>query len=279
MNEENPSSAELVKIDTGDKVSDIEKTPLEDVAVDKTSVPRSGKRKARDGQSPQVVKKKASGFQQKNALQKLNELIPGLKYVLESEKGSASNPQFEVFVHVNGRDFIGQGRSKQKAKLAAAQAALATFDISEVVNVIHQRNGFKEEILITSGATTVKADPIKIINEAHNKSPIQLLNELHPGLTYNLVEENSANPSQRFRMSVEVNCKTYEGTGQKKKLAKVSAARAVVSALYKECYSLYVKYLLAQSDNDDDDDDNVDDDDDLFALPQELADKMETMHL
>lgn len=279
MTEENFANAVLVKTDTDNKVSDMKKSPLEDVAVDKTSISRSRKRKVRDGQSLQATKKKATGSQQKNALQKLNELKPGLKYVVESQKSrSAHNPEFEVSVHVNGRDFIGRGHSKQKAKLAAAQAALTTFDTQEVVDVIHQRTGFEEEILITSGEKTVKADPIKIINEAHRKSPIVLLNELHPGLTYNLVEENAADPSQRFRMSVEVNCKTYEGTGQKKKLAKTNAARAVLSALYNECYNLYVKSLLAHSD-DDDDDDKVDDDDDLFALPQELADKMENMHL
>lgn len=279
MTEENLANTELVKTDTHDKVSDVKKSPIEDGAVDKTSVSRSGKRKVRDGESLQATKKKATCFQQKNALQKLNELKPGLKYVVESQKRrSAHNPQFEVFVHVNGRDFIGRGSSKQKAKLAAAQAALTTFDIQDIVDVIHQRTGFEEEILITFGEKTVKADPIKIINEAHKKCPVLLLNELHPGLTYNLAEENTADPSQRFRMSVEVNCKTYEGTGQNKKIAKKNVARAVLSALHSECYSLYVKSLLAQTD-DDLDDDKVDDDGDLCALPQELADKMEKMQL
>lgn len=280
MNGDILANGEPVKMYSGE-VSETKKCGFGDGAVAEASTPKSGKRKARDGQLSQTIKKKASSLQQKNAFLQLNELKPGLKYVVESEKGSSQNPQFEVFVHVNGQDFIGRGKSKQSAKLAAAEAALTTFDIPEAVNVINERNGFEEEILISSGAITVKADPIKIVNEAHRKNPVMLLNELHPCLTYDLVAVNCENLSQRYRISVEVNGKTYEGTGQRKKLAKTSAARAALSSLYKECYALYVKFLLAQSDDDDDEEEEEaeDDDDDLFVLPQELSHKMKSMQL
>lgn len=266
-----------------------------DITMNEDTKPKpkfgKGKRKAKDGESPQKKKKKSSNFQQKNALMQLNELKPGLKYVVESQSGPPHNPQFEVSVYVNDQKYIGRGNSKQLAKHAAAQAALSSFvqfrNTPEAMNVINQpsgmsdftmdndenegcnfnkfevrKNGAEEEILISSGAPALKADPLKILTEADKKNPVMLLNEIHPGLTYNLLEENANNPTQRFRMSVEIEGKMFEGTGQNKKLAKASTARAVLCNLYNVSYSLFPKALTPSGDAD------------LFSFPQPVADKI-----
>lgn len=281
-------NGESMKMETSDEVSNVE-----DVVMHEKTTPRSGKRKAKDGQSPQKKKKKPSGAQQKNALMQLNELKPGLKYVVESQSGPPHNPQFEVSVCVNGQKYIGRGNSKQAAKHAAAQVALSSFvqfrNTPEAMHVLNhpigmtdfsadnvenegcnfnkfemRKNGGDSEMLVSTGSLTVKPDPLKILTEADKKNPVMLLNELHPGLNYILTAENSTIPTQRFKMSVEVNGKTYEGTGQNKKLAKAAAARAVLCTLYNVSFNLFPNALIPQSGSDAS----------LFAFPQEVADKI-----
>lgn len=63
----------------------------------------------------------------KNALMQLNELKPGLEYKLENQTGPVHAPIFVMSVDVNGASFVGQGSTKKKAKLLAAEKALASF--------------------------------------------------------------------------------------------------------------------------------------------------------
>lgn len=228
---------------------------------------KNRKRKSADSNSFQKKKKKLSAFQQKNALMQLNELKPGLSYVVESQSGPPHNPQFEVSVFVNNQKYIGRGNSKQMGKHAAAQAALASFvqfrNTPEAMTVMNQptmtdftmdndenegcnfnkfeirKNGAADEVLISTGQPASKTVAPKLLSEGDKKNPVMLLNEIHPSLAYTLKEENSTVPSQRFCMIVTVDGKTYEGTGQNKKLAKAAAARSVLSNLYQISYNMY----------------------------------------
>lgn len=251
-----------------------------------------GKRKFKDGETPQKKKKKLSTSQHKNPLMQLNELKPGLAYVVESMSGPPHNPEFVVSVAINEQKYIGRGNSKQSAKHAAAQAALATFvqfrNTTEVVTAMSQptevadftmdnvenegcnflnkfeirKNGGADEVLISSGPKNMKADPLKILTEADKKNPVMLLNEIHPGLVYNLMEENFTNPTQRFRMSVDINGTVYEGTGQNKKQAKAAAARAVLCNLYNVSFSIFKNAMTPKSGEAD------------FVFPQPIADRI-----
>ncbi|XP_064861149.1 double-stranded RNA-specific editase B2-like [Oncorhynchus nerka] len=63
----------------------------------------------------------------KNALVHLNELRPGLQYEIVSQTGPVHAPVFAVGVEVNGLRFEGQGPTKKKAKMRAAELALRSF--------------------------------------------------------------------------------------------------------------------------------------------------------
>ncbi|KAF8764151.1 double-stranded RNA-specific editase 1-like isoform X2 [Argiope bruennichi] len=248
------------------------------------------KRKSKGGDPP--PKKLKVILPQKNALMQLNELKPGLKYVVESVSGPAHNPQFIVSVEVNGTKYVGHGTSKQLAKHAAAQLALASFvqfrNTPEALTAINNpvvqidftsdekndgfsfnkpeshKNGSDLQINMDNTGNNIPKNSLKILSDASKKNPVMLLNEIHPGLEYKLVDENSTIPSQRFRMKVEVDGVTFEGTGPNKKQAKASAARSVMSNLYKVSYNTYGLSLLAPNSIDAD----------LFNFPQHVADRI-----
>ncbi|XP_016340399.1 double-stranded RNA-specific editase B2-like [Sinocyclocheilus anshuiensis] len=63
----------------------------------------------------------------KNALVQLNELRPGLQYLMVSQTGPVHAPLFSIAVEVNGLTFEGTGPTKKKAKMKAAEMALKSF--------------------------------------------------------------------------------------------------------------------------------------------------------
>ncbi|GFS81359.1 double-stranded RNA-specific editase 1 [Trichonephila clavipes] len=254
------------------------------------SLKKGKKRKAKGGESPS--KKQKASFPSKNALMQLNELKPGLKYIVESTTGPAHNPQFAVSVEVNGTKYIGKGNSKQLAKHAAAQTALESFvqfrNTPKVFTALNQPMGqmdfttdtknagfsfsppeleedrLHRQIKVDTSGSPDSKNLVKILSEAAKKNPVMLLNEIHPGLDFKLVEENNIVPSQRFRMTVEVEGLLYEGTGPNKKMARASAARSVMSNLYKVSYNTHGFSFFAPDSADAE----------LFIFPQSVADKI-----
>lgn len=291
----------LKDLDGEDKtIEDAEEPRTDELVFEKdpmngNSLRKGKKRKAKGGESP--LKKQKISLPPKNALMQLNELKPGLKYIVESITGPAHNPQFEVSVEVNGNKYIGQGNSKQLAKHAAAQMALASFvqfrNTPKVLTALNQpiaqmdfttdakNAGFsfsppeldedrlRCQIKIDTSGSPVSKNLMKILSEAAKKNPVMLLNEIHPGLDFKMVEENNAVPSQRFRITVEVEGLLYEGTGPNKKMAKASAARSVMSNLYKVSYNTYRFSLFAPDSADAE----------LFIFPQSVADKISKLLL
>ncbi|XP_060940482.1 double-stranded RNA-specific editase B2-like [Limanda limanda] len=74
-----------------------------------------------------TCKRAAWAVTQKNALEQLNELRPGLSYEVSSETGPLHAPVFSVGVEVNGLRFEGRGPTKKQAKMRAAELALRSF--------------------------------------------------------------------------------------------------------------------------------------------------------
>ncbi|XP_054707132.1 double-stranded RNA-specific editase Adar-like [Uloborus diversus] len=281
----------LLDLDGEDKKKEDEE-PFEEVMEVDGEENATKKRKKEEKDASPRKKRRSAIMQPKNPLMQLNELKPGLIYTVDAQSGPAHNPEFVATVEVNGQKFTGRGNSKQNAKHAAAQAALASFvqfrntpqavaamswshsssdftaDNCENENFNSnkfevRKNGAGNDICISTGVVVKK--PLKILTEADKKNPVMLLNEIHPGLSYELAEENSSVPSQRFRMTVKVGEKEYEGTGQNKKLAKASVARAVLASLYNVTYQLYPTALLP-------DDPSAAE---LFNFPQAIADKIQ----
>ena len=215
-------------------------------------------------------KKKMGGIPlPKNALMQLNELKPGLEYKLENQTGPVHAPIFVMSVDVNGQTFVGQGNTKKKAKLMAAEKALASFVQLPNASEAHQALGRQISTSgdFTSDSTAVDGnsglfnnfDPnaVKVKGEAtategkgvngtgttpltqrplptqsNGKNPVMILNEIRPGTKYEFVSETGESHSKNFVMSVTVDGETFQGSGRNKKMAKARAAQAALQKIF-----------------------------------------------
>lgn len=66
----------------------------------------------------------------------------------------------------------------------------------------------------------IKDVPVNI----NGKNPVALLNELRPGITYQIMEKSGPVHAPQFTMSITIDGQTYEGVGGNKKTAKAKAA-------------------------------------------------------
>lgn len=78
-------------------------------------------------------------------------------------------------------------------------------------------------------------------------SPVELLNELRPGLRYMcLTEKVHGRPMRNFIMVVRLDGKVFEGCGHSKRLAKAQAAAAALYSLYNISLGPEKKLLVSQ---------------------------------
>ncbi|XP_072034654.1 double-stranded RNA-specific editase 1-like [Amphiura filiformis] len=208
----------------------------------------------------------------KNALMQLNEIKPGLTFKAISQSGPVHAPTFVMSVEVNGQEFKGQGRTKKAAKLHAAEQALSSFiqfpDASEAYKAmgkyIYTSDFTTDEPMTTpsifsafddskdmeavptpetevpsngsppdvSASPGIGTEPPPTASDNSSKNPIMTLNELKPGLKYELAGETGQSHSKNFIMSIKVDDQTFQGFARNKKLAKARAAQAALAALY-----------------------------------------------
>ena len=205
----------------------------------------------------------------KNALMQLNEIRPGLEYQFVSQAGPVHQPNFIMSVEVNGQQFQGMGPSKKKAKLHAAEQALASFVQFPNASEAHQALGmtvtssgdFTSDSADTAGKIFNNFDPSTgdpakgtngntaapsvttppqpqlsaprtLATQPAGKNPVMILNEIRPGTKYDFVSEAGESHSKNFVMSVTVDGETFEGSGRNKKLAKSRAAQAALQKLF-----------------------------------------------
>ncbi|XP_032329648.1 double-stranded RNA-specific editase B2 isoform X2 [Camelus ferus] len=76
--------------------------------------------------------------------------------------------------------------------------------------------------------------PLDLVGTAApgERNPVVLLNELRSGLRYVCLSEPEKQRAQSFVMAVNVDGRTFEGSGRSKKLAKGQAAQAALQALF-----------------------------------------------
>jgi len=72
----------------------------------------------------------------------------------------------------------------------------------------------------------------KIPDNPTDRHPVQLLNELRGGVTYNCVNEVGTSPNVIFTLATDVEGKTYTGEGKNKKDAKRACAVQVLKVVY-----------------------------------------------
>ena len=208
----------------------------------------------------------------KNALMQLNEIKPGLQYKLMAQTGPVHAPTFTMCVEVNGQVFEGAGTTKKKAKLIAAEKALASFVQFPNASEAHQAMGRQ----ITGGDFTSDAaegngtlfnnfdpnapkgqqvggegtppqapgvngnstgpvaspPPRPLPSQPAGKNPVMILNEIRPGTKYEFISETGESHSKNFAMSVTVDGETFQGSGRNKKLAKARAAQAALQKIF-----------------------------------------------
>jgi len=202
----------------------------------------------------------------KNALMQLNEIKPGLQYQLVSQTGPVHAPTFTMSVEVNGEIFEGAGSTKKKAKLVAAEKALASFVQFPNASEAHQalgrqvqqggdfttdiaestlfnnfdpsqggpgdKEGSGGAIMPQSNGNSVTAPPRSLVSQPAGKNPVMILNEIRPGTKYEFVSETGESHSKNFTMSVTVDGEVFQGSGRNKKLAKARAAQAALQKIF-----------------------------------------------
>ncbi|KAL0269806.1 UNVERIFIED_CONTAM: hypothetical protein PYX00_007415 [Menopon gallinae] len=213
--------------------------------------------------SKKIMKKKklTNSTVPKNALCRLNEMFRGLVFQTVSQEGPVHAPVFTISVKINDKEFEGRGKSKKIAKHNAAEAALRTLTQGTDVNLtsgtlkfygsceptdFSNDISYKEvntfdatkacEVPASNGNVNGLSEirkPIGLKTQVRpvDKSPVMLLNELHPTCKYNVVSENALD-NNRYTTEVTIDDQSFRGTGPSKKLSKAAAARSALAALH-----------------------------------------------
>ena len=125
---------------------------------------------------------------------------------------------------IQGQDFSGTGRSKKEAKLAASQLALTDL--------------FQKDFTANSAATTGNSSnprPLADVDswlELEGKNPVSVLNELHPGTVFQLVEASGPSHSPQFCIRATLGDLGFEGRAISKREAKLAASKALLAHLH-----------------------------------------------
>ncbi|XP_064548639.1 double-stranded RNA-specific editase Adar isoform X4 [Drosophila montana] len=179
--------------------------------------------------------------QPKNTVAMLNELRHGLIYKLESQTGPVHAPLFTISVEVDGQKYMGQGRSKKVARIEAAATALRSFiqfKDGAVLSPLKSAGNldFTSDEHLENDATknTIAVDGQKKVPD---KGPVMLLYELFNDVNFECMNIDGAQNNCRFKMTVTINDKKFDGTGPSKKLAKNAAAKAALASLCNISYS------------------------------------------
>ncbi|XP_023035189.2 double-stranded RNA-specific editase Adar isoform X2 [Drosophila willistoni] len=179
--------------------------------------------------------------QPKNTVAMLNELRHGLTYKMESQTGPVHAPLFTISVVVDGQKYMGQGRSKKVARIEAAATALRSF--------IQFKDGAVLTPLKPSGNMDFTSDEhlendvsknaiaVDGQKKVPDKGPVMLLYELFNDVKFECVNIDGAQNNCRFKMTVTIKDKKFDGIGPSKKLAKNAAAKAALASLCNISYS------------------------------------------
>jgi len=164
--------------------------------------------------------------QLKNAVMMLNEMFPpprAPQYKVTSQTGPPNNPTFSMVCCIQDQTFPGEGKSKKEAKLACSQKAIETicgFRISETKTVSEKSN------------PRAHCD-LDDWMELEGKNPVSILNELYPGIQYQLISTSGPSHAPQFIIRASLNDMSFEGSGKSKKDAKLNASKALLVHLHK----------------------------------------------
>ena len=127
-------------------------------------------------------------------------------------------------------------KNKKLAKLYAAEAAMEY--IRQHVEESLQEKGDQEDDTMEDADQPSKKpaapSPVSIRDKviSDGKNPVSVLNEIHPGIKFEVVSESGQSHNKLFVMSVTVEGNEFKGQGNNKKVAKSRAAQIALKAVY-----------------------------------------------
>ncbi|XP_060809082.1 double-stranded RNA-specific editase Adar-like [Amyelois transitella] len=218
----------------------------------------------------------------KSPVSALNELGVKVTYTVLRQGGPAHCPSFNVAVTVADMTFEGIGHSKREARASAARACLAAllahagrvlsngtrqqdfssddqpFKVSDFQCIQPAAKAHAPVPPTTAATIKMEISPVSTppasgsspstalfgstVAPSVNKSPINLLYENYPGLSFvcTFGDGSSLDTAQaplqlshsmRFKVVCQVKDQKFEGYGSSKKLAKLAAARSALAVL------------------------------------------------
>ena len=90
----------------------------------------------------------------------------------------------------------------------------------------------KTEVIQPVEPKRIKISLVKPTAKLQEKSPVSVLNELHPGVEYELASSSGPSNAPVFAIRASLNGATFEGSGKSKKEAKHNAAKALLENLH-----------------------------------------------
>ena len=162
----------------------------------------------------------------KNAVMMLNELYPppnAPQYRVTSQTGPPNNPTFTMVCCIGNRSFSGQGKSKKEAKLSCSQKA---------VEVLYGYTHAETKAVPERSNPRASCD-LDDWMELEGKNPVSILNELYPGIQYQLISTSGPSHAPQFIVRASLNDMSFDGTGKSKKDAKLNASKALLVHLHR----------------------------------------------
>ena len=187
----------------------------------------------------------------KHPVQLFNEFYPGIQFDEQEIRNPGQHmPQYVISVEVANNCFAETGTTKKKAKLRLAM---------QVFESLH--NVDPSSWTMVTPAMLEDASPEAAAAKAQSgKSPVMLLNELHPKCEYEFTEGKSEDGRFKFFAKVTIGDQQFQGDGPNKKVAKSVAAQEALKSLYgiQDCNSVDVASLSNLGNKSDIPSENVD---------------------
>ncbi len=88
--------------------------------------------------------------------------------------------------------------------------------------------------------------------ELEGKNPVSILNELYPGIQYQLISTTGPSHAPQFIIKASLNDMSFEGSGKSKKDAKLNASKALLVHLHKVGFDPMTGDMMSTQVNNDD---------------------------
>ncbi|QQP34889.1 Uncharacterized protein FKW44_022932 [Caligus rogercresseyi] len=159
------------------------------------------------------------------------------QYKVLSQTGPPNNPTFTMMCTIESNSYVGEGKSKKEAKLVSSQKAI------EVLC------GYKQtETRSVPERSNPRANcDLDDWMELEGKNPVSILNELYPGIQYQLLSTTGPSHAPNFIIKAILNNMSFEVQED----AKLNASKALLVHLHKVGFDPMTGDMMSTRDNND----------------------------